>query len=305
MAQKVVYTDSILAKVNGKVITRYELNELTQRHQAKIASNYAHAPKIAKQRIAELKESALKQYIENVIILDEFKTKQFNVPKSLIDKELEKEIKTKSGGDRQKFIQMLDSGGISMEEYREQINESIAIELMISENVKRKVNVTPVDISRYYNVNKEKFLTNAEIKGAVIALIKGKEQSEEDFNKKITMVTAKLKDGDFAKIADEFSDLTGKPKGGDMGFKKASELNEVFKNALNKLSKNEVSAAVKLDGSVFFFKLLDKRGGSTRPLLEVRDSIKNYLEDTEERKYYKEFITQLRKKASIEDFTKK
>ena len=297
LAQEIVYEDRILAKVNGKVITNFELDEMTLRHQARIMDTY---PKeIAAQRIAELKLSALEQFIDNVIILDEFKTKQFNVPQALIDKELEKEIKGKANGDRQKFAQMLDRGGISMEEYREQIMESIAIELMVQENVRRKINVTPIDISRYYDENKSKFKNIAGVKYYVLGIVKGS-KSDSEFKNQVDATKEALQKEDFAKVAE-----TADYKEINKDFKQAKDLNAVFKEEISKLSEGQTSGPVKLQENIYFLKLVESKGGDTKPLVDVRDRIKDFLEDQQERKYYKEFIAILRKKASIEEFTKK
>ena len=303
MAQETVYSDSILARVNGKIITRFELNEMTQRHQSKIMSEYSK--EIAQQRILELKKSALKQYIDNVIILDEFKTKNFNVPKSLVDKELENEINSRAKGDRQKFAQILDHAGISIEEFREQISESLSVELMVNENVKRKVNVTPIDISRYYSENGVKFQTNAEVRIAIIGILMKPDRVATEMGITVNMLSKKLTPDNFAMMADEFSELPGKPKGGDEGFKKFNEFNLSFKNALKDLSINQITPPVKLGDNTFFLKLVNKRGGTAIPLLDVRSKIKNFLEDQQERKYYAQFISNLRNKASIEDFSTK
>jgi parvulin-like peptidyl-prolyl isomerase len=299
----IIYSDGILAKVNGKIITRFELNQMTQQAQRRILQSYA--PEIAEQRIQELKKSALDQFINNVIILDEFKTKKFEVPKALIDKELTKEIDQRTKGNQQDFIQMLDRGGLSMEEYREQITESLAIELMVNENVRRKISVTPIEISNYYNENIDKFATNAEVRGAIILITKA-DKTTEAFNNKVKEIGDALKSGqDFAKLADKFSEMPGKPKGGDLGFKKLDELNDTVRVTVQKLKIGQYSEPLTFGESIAYIKTLEKRGGDSRPLIEVRQRIKNALEDVQERKYYLDFISGLRKKASIEEFKTK
>ncbi|MCH2206804.1 MAG: SurA N-terminal domain-containing protein [Lentisphaerales bacterium] len=302
-ANEIIYSDGILAKVNGKIITNFELNQMTQRSQGRIIQTYA--PEIAKQRIAELKKSALDQFINNVIILDEFKAKKFEVPKALIEKELQKEIDQRTGGKEQDFYQMLDRGGLSIEEYKEQIMESLAIELMVNENVKRKVSVTPVDITNYYNDNLDRFVTNAEVRGAIILIAKaGKTDAE--YAQKVGEVQEALKNGkDFAELADSVSEMPGKPKGGDLGFKKMDELNESIRPIIEKMKVGDYTDPVLFGENTAFVKVLEKRGGESLELIKVRDRIKSYLQDEQERKYYNEFISGLRKKASIEEFTRK
>ena len=302
-AGEVVYREGIIAKVNGKVITNYELNAMTIRAQREIMQR--NNPETAKFKIAQFKKRALDTFIDNVIILDEFKTKGFTVPPALIDKDLEKDIQYRAGGDRQKFAAMLDAGGISMEEYREQIRDSIAIELMKNENVNRKVTVTPVEISKYYDKNLSKFKTNAEVRTSILRIaLKGK--SKPEFNKKVSDIQAAInKKEDFAKLADNFSEMPDKTPGGDLGFQKLDQLNDLFKETISKLSVGQVSKPITIGDDIYFLKFVEERGGTPRKLEDVRDFIKNVIRDQKRKEYYHEYITILRKKASIEDFTKK
>ena len=302
-ANEVIYTESILAKVNGKIITSYELNAMTIREQRKISRMFA--PEIAKMKISQFKQQALETFIDNVIILDEFKTKGFNVPQALIEKDLDEDIRYRAKGNREEFARMLDAGGISMEEYREQIRDSIAIELMKNENVNRKVTVTPIEISRFYDENINKFATNKEVRTSILRIAKeGKSQPE--FDKKVSdIISAINKKSDFAKLADNFSEMPDKTPGGDLGFQKFDELNDLFKETVSSLKVGEVSKPISIGDDKYFLKFTDEKGGSAKPLEEVRDYIKAVLRDQKRQKYYKEFIAVLRQKASIEDFTKK
>jgi len=303
-AGEVVYRESILAKVNGKIITSYELNAMTIRMQRDIIQR--NNPETAKYKIAQFKKHALETYIDNVIILDEFKTKGFTVPQSLIDKDLETDIKRRADGDRQKFATMLDAGGISMEEYREQIRDSIAIELMKNENVNRKVTVTPVEISKYYDENISRFKTNAEVRTSILRIAK-EGKSKPEFDKKVSDIQTaiKKKGSDFAKLADDFSEMPDKTPGGDLGFQKLDQLNDLFKATIDKLSVGQVSEPISIGEDIYFLKFTEEKGGTARKLEEVRDFIKSVIRDEKRQKYYKEYIAILRKKANIEDFTKK
>ena len=123
--------------------------------------------------------------------------------------------------------------------------------------------------------------------------------------RKVQEVKDALKKEDFEKVASRLSEHYTKVKGGDDGFKKPGDIQAVFKSTLDKMAKNQISEPIELEGNMFWIKFSDKRGGEILPLLKVREQIKYKLEDDQERKFYKEFITTLRKKASIEDFTKK
>ena len=99
--------------------------------------------------------------------------------------------------------------------------------------------------------------------------------------------------------------MPGKPKGGDLGFKKMDELNESIRPIIEKMNVGDHTDAVLFGENTAFIKVLEKRGGEALELIKVRDRIKNFLQDEQERKYYTEFISGLRKKASIEEFNSK
>ena len=300
-SQQAIYKDMILAKVNGKIITRFELEQMTQRYQRQIAQTY---PKeIAQRKIAELKVSALNKFIEDIIIKDEFTSKGYKVPKAYIDKELRREIQSRTGGDRSKFIAMLDRSGLSMEEFRDQLRDSLSVSMLLDENVRRKINISPIDIARFYEKNRAKFLTPLELRSSII-MISIKDRDEKQFKQRTEEITLALKTEGFAAVANKFSDLKT-TTGGDMGFKKPAELNNAFRSTLLELEVGKVSKPVKHGDNLFIFKLTEKRGGDAKKLEDVRSYIKSYLSDQDEMRFRHEFISQLRKNASIEDFSKK
>jgi parvulin-like peptidyl-prolyl isomerase len=300
---EIVYKEGIIAKVNGKVVTSFELNAMTTREQRKIAQTYP--PEVAKVKIAELKKLALDIYIDNLIILDEFKAKGFTVPQALIDKDFQEDVRYRANGDSQKFAAMLDAGGLSMEEYKEQIRDSIAIELMKNENVNRKVTVTPIEIAHYYDMNLQKFVTNLEVRLSLLRIAKEGRSNQELLAKIATIQEALAKNENFADLADKFSEMPDKNPGGDWGFKKKEELLQAFRDTIEKMKVGDVSAPIYIGEDAYIVKLTEIKGGSPRPLEEVRNFIKNSLTEEKQSVYYKEFIQSLRQKSSIEDYTQK
>ncbi len=192
-----------------------------------------------------------------------------------------------------------------MEEYKEQIRDSIAIELMKNENVNRKVTVTPIEIAHYYDNNLQKFATNLEVRLSLIRIAKEGRSAQELLAKISNIQESLAKNESFADLADKFSEMPDKNPGGDWGFKKKEELLAAFREVVDKMKVGDVSAPIYIGEDAYIVKVTETKGGTPRPLEEVRNFIKNSLTEEKRAVYYKEFIASLRQKSSIEDYTKK
>ena len=141
------YSDGIAAKVNGKAITVFDVKNMVQREERDIRTHAA--PSEVNQKVMEARQQSLERLIDNQVILTAFHNSKYEVPRTLIETEIEQIIARDSAGDRDKFLRNLERGGLSMEEFRDKIQEKLAVRLMINENVRRKIVVTPQDISLF------------------------------------------------------------------------------------------------------------------------------------------------------------
>jgi peptidyl-prolyl cis-trans isomerase C len=117
--------------------------------------------------------------------------------------------------------------------------------------------------------------------------------------KEATAIAADLKKkGNFAKIAKEKSkDPGSKDKGGDLGWTVPSNFVQPFGDAVQKLSKGQISAPVKTQFGWHVIKLEDTRALKVPTYDEVKPSIEKQLQQ----QAIQEAVRAMRANAKIDD----
>ncbi len=289
-----IYKDNIIAKVNGEIITNYDIQELSYREELRLRQIYREPELTSK--IIDIRKKALNILIEEQLILDFFESNEaYQVPSSLLEERIEKSIARRFGSDRSKFYNMLDEKNMTIEEYRKEIERGIIIELMKMEFVRKKVIVTPHDIALYYADNKENFAPPSQIHIKMIIL----DKTKSGFVDKIVTLREKLKDDkNFTELMDKYSDSQFS---GDLGFLNISDIRPDFLDSLQTKNVNEY-AEIEEDKQVIFVSKVAEKKSQVPELETVHSDIKEILQTEQETKFNEEFIADLKKSAKIEQF---
>lgn len=290
-------TNRILAKVNGKVITSFDIVKLTRAEERKIQRTLP--PEQREAAMVELRKRALDHLIDNELILKEFKDRQFKVPQTYLETRLEKVIAKEANGDRIKFNQSLRKSNLTLAEYRAKLEESISVEMLINEMVKRKIIVTDSEIDTYYKENINAFSSAGAYNLQVIMLKTDKADAPEI--KEITQALAAKQD--FTELANKYNEGTGLPEGGRLGKMVEEDLKEEFLKEVQTLKNGETTKAIILDGKTYFLHLIQKVGAEVAPLdSDLKQKIRRRLEKLEENKIYEDFMKDLRQRSAIEEY---
>jgi peptidyl-prolyl cis-trans isomerase D len=156
--------------------------------------------------------------------------------------------------------------------------EQIAVDFisLSVQNLMADVSISEEQIRAQYEQSLNNFVAAPERQAAHILI-------EDAGSEKVKVVSEKLAaGGDFAVIANEFSDdLGSKEQGGDVGFTTGDAFPQEFEMALAKLKVGEVSAPVKTEAGVHFIKLLAEKNSTPPTYEEQKDVIEDQLKRAE------------------------
>lgn len=165
--------------------------------------------------------------------------------------------------------------------------------------LKKEIKVNDAEIEKYYEDRKEQFREPEAIRVSRIYLPFTPENKEMVL-KQAQDLLSRLKGGeDFAALAREFSKDDKASQGGDWGEWEWRQLSTEEQKAIEKLEKNQ-DTLVELADGVALLRVTDKRESRLRPLTEVRNQIKESLEDQKARELGENKLNQLRKRAMKE-----
>jgi peptidyl-prolyl cis-trans isomerase C len=181
--------------------------------------------------------------------------------------------------------------------------------ILVQEYFKLKVEsakkLSESDIETFYKAHKGEYVTPGQVKAQHILLRLNPDAKPEE----ITATTAKAEDickeikagGDFAKLADKYSDDPGsKSKGGDLGFFSEEQMVPEFSKAAFALKKNEVSGPVKTDYGIHIIKVTDITPERQMELKDAVPAIRARMEEEGRKEIVKKELERLKIKYKVQ-----
>jgi peptidyl-prolyl cis-trans isomerase C len=205
---------------------------------------------------------------------------------------------------RELVLQQAKKDGIDkspiVAEKLEELKKRLVVEAFLKKKVEEQANISDADLQKFYDENKDKFKSDAQIKASHI-LVKDEKTAQD--------VLAKVKGGaSFEELAKQFSMDSAAQKGGDLGwFSKGTMLPE-FEKAAFGLKEGEASGIVRTKFGFHIIKLTGKRPAGQREFSEVKDQIKAALLPTKQQEVFQKLKEDLKKSAKYtikEDVLKK
>lgn len=248
----------------------------------------------------EYRKAKMEGLIVQKILADEAKNRDLSLneeeKEEFFKKQLE-QIKKQNNMTEEDLLNALKQQGIeSIEGFKKVFFEQNGDAILISELQKQvfdPVTVEEKEVTEYYEENKDEYTHKDEVRASHI-LFDEKEKAED--------ILTKLKEGaDFTEMAKEHSTGPSGSKGGDVGFfDMDSSMAKPFKDAAFKLEIGEISDVVKSEFGYHIIKVTDKNPAGTTPFEDVKEEIKENLENEKKQDVWSNFVEELREKAKIE-----
>jgi peptidyl-prolyl cis-trans isomerase SurA len=301
--------DRVVAVVNGKLITMFDLNtrvaDLVQRTQG-----ISYKP--GDPRAEELRRQVLDSLINDILIEQEAARLKLSVSETELDSQID-EIKKKNGLTQQQLVAELTKEGLTLKQFRDRMRDESMKKRLLGFMVHRKVLVTDDEIRDYYEKNKGNISTAKSILGPKVSgnigfiMVPTKKQADE--------LRAQIASGtiSFADAAKRFSIGPGREQGGDLGDVQVKDLAPPLRDALGAVPAGQVSQPVMLDGKAVLLTLRTSGpaakpapapaapAASAGPSLESsKEQIQEMLYKQKFDKLFQDYMDNLRSKAVVE-----
>ena len=171
----------------------------------------------------------------------------------------------------------------------------ILIEALLDEVLRGKGEVSEEEIQRYYKENQALFTEPQEIKIRHIVV-----NSEPALKEVVT----KLSRGEsFEKLASTYNIGKFKEDGGNLGYIRRGQLAPPFAQfeeaAFSLKKRGEISEVVSTPFGFHIIRLEDMRGSTLRPLNQVKERIRFFLQPKKKQEAYLEYVKEAKSKAKI------
>ena len=167
--------DGVAAIVNSNIITYSEVRQFVQPVVQQLRRTYSGDELVEQVRKAQM--DALNSLIERALIIQEFNTKGYKIPETVVDQQINDIIANDYGGNRATFVKTLEAENLTLSEYRDQVRDRVIIQAMRGHKTQQAVIVSPYKIEKYYKDNLDQYKVGDQIKLRMIFI--KREQPEE------------------------------------------------------------------------------------------------------------------------------
>ena len=258
IAQRIELVDRIVAIVNKEVVTASELRERVAYAERELRRQGTPAPEPAllERQVLErliLDKAQLQLGVESGVRVDELQ----------LDRSLER-IAENNNLTLAAFRKALEADGVQMDKFREEVRRQIIMQRLREREVDEKIEVSESEIDLYLDEQKTGGPERVEYNVAHI-LVRLPEQASPERIAQARSRAEKARDearsgADFGRLAASYSDAGDALQGGQMGWRPADRLPELFATALQAMKPGEVSDVLRSPGGFHVLRLLERRG---------------------------------------------
>lgn len=146
-----IEVNGIAAKVNGRVITKNQVNFMLAPVYAQLVTQFPRRGPQFEAKFNETKAKILQELVDRQIILEEFKAIGAFIKPNLVDDEIKRQMRELYNGDETKFREELKRSRLTMEGYREMTREKMVVSAMRAQQFADAPPPLPNEIQNEYN----------------------------------------------------------------------------------------------------------------------------------------------------------
>jgi peptidyl-prolyl cis-trans isomerase SurA len=290
--------EDVIVHVNDQIISRSDLErsvqQLAQENQQSNAS-----PTDA----AERQKNLLRDMIDQQLLLSRAKELGLNVDADVIRRldDIRKQNHMDTMEDLEKAAR---SQGVSFEDFKAQIRNSILTQQVVRDEVGRRLQMTQGQEQAYYDAHKQDFAQPEQIKLSEILIPTAADANDAavaQAQAKADTVAAKLKAGDkFEDLAKTYSGGQTATQGGDLGLYKRGALAKVLEDQTFDLKAGESTAPIRTRQGFVILKVTGHLPAGVPALKDVEPQIQEAMYTEQMQPALRTYLTKLREEAYID-----
>ena len=172
------------------------------------------------------------------------------------------------------LAQAIADGGETMVQFRAKIRQELTINEIQASSVNRRIRISEHEIDRYLASNQGQQLADTEYEiGHILISLSAQPDAQElqIAQEKLNVISSALEQGiEFSSVAATHSDALNALKGGNLGWRKGSQLPELFAEPIKTMDVGEVSSAIRNDSGFHVITLINKRGVSIQTVAQTK-----------------------------------
>ena len=302
LAFDVRVVEEIVAKVNGDIITRGDIERSRQTLDAQLKQEGLTGAALDK-AVKEREKDALREQIDQLLLVQHGKDLNINVDTEVTKRVAQIQLDSKIA-DQDKFHDYVrEKTGMSFEDFKAQIKNSLLTQRVIGQEVSSKINPPMADKQKYYEEHKKEFVREEQVfLREILISAEGKTPDQvAQAEKRAKELVARARKGEkFGEMAKQYSDAETKENFGELPAYKRGQLRKEIEDVVFKEKKGYVTDPIRMPNGFEILKIEERYAAGQAPFEEVENEITEKLFMPRMEPKVRELLTKLREDAFLE-----
>jgi peptidyl-prolyl cis-trans isomerase SurA len=301
--------EEIVAKVNGEIITRGELEKQRAMIRAQ-AEKQGLAGQALEDAVNKAAADALRDQIDQLLLVQKGKDLSINVDADVnrriaeIQRTAAQQHPEKGLADPDKFHDFIrEETGESFEDLKLAFKNQLLTQRVIGEEVYRNVSIPKADMQKYYDEHKTEFVRQETVSLREILISSGDNTPAKvaAAEKKAKDVVDRARKGEkFVELARQNSDAETAKDDGLLGTFTKGQLAAPIEAAVFPKKKGDVTDPIRIANGFEILKVEERTAEGQASFDEVQNEIQNRLSEPKVQPKLRELLTQLRTNAFLQ-----
>jgi peptidyl-prolyl cis-trans isomerase SurA len=315
LGQDETVVEEIIARINNSIITRADLK---RSREQMLSEMHEQQPNATQVEIKDREKDLLRDQIDQQLLLQKGEELGISADTEVVKRldELRKQMHAESMEDLEKAAQ---AQGVSFEEFKQTMKNSIITQRVIGQEVGGHINVTQQEIQQFYDQHRAEMERPEQVRlSEILISTQAKAQVKTEKGKdvlpgapapdtiaqaqaKADQVYAQLqKGGKFPDLAKQYSDGPTAAAGGDLEYFKRGTLSKELEQQVFALKPGEYTKPIRTNQGFVILEVTEHQEPGIPPLKDVESRISETIYMTKMQPALREYLTKLRENAYID-----
>src|SRR5579871_3208930 len=297
--------EEIVAKVNGDIITRGEIDRTRQGLEQEFRQRGLTGQALA-DAVRDEQKNALRDQIDQLLLVQRGKDMNLNVDSDVTRRIAQIQSQSKIS-DPDKFHDYIrEQTGMSFEDFRDQMKKQLLTQRVIGDEISSRISIPEADLKKYYDEHPAEFVREEQVfLSQILISTEGKtpEQVAAAQKKAADLVARARKGEKFSDLARDNSDDPATARdGGQLPPYKRSDhlLVKDIEDMVFAMKKGGVSDPIKTPQGLLILKVDERFEAGQASFEEVKNEINEKLAGPKMEPKVREYLTRLREDAFLQ-----
>ena len=304
-AADVHIVEEIVAKVNGDIITRGEIERTRQGLEQEFRQRGLSGQALA-DAVRDEQKNALRDQIDQILLVQRGKDMNLNVDSDITRRIAQIQSQSKIS-DPDKFHDYIrEQTGMTFEDFRDQMKKQVLTQRVISDEISSRISIPEADLKKYYDEHPKDFVREEQVfLSQILISTEGKTPEQAAAaQKKATDLVARARKGEkFSDLARDNSDDPATARdGGQLPPYKRSDhlLVKDIEDMVFSMKKGQVTDPIKVPTGLLILKVDERFEAGQASFEEVKNEITEKLAGPKMEPKVREYLTRLREDAFLQ-----